>query len=126
MGRHIAALGFIHLVFGALAVLGGLLLVVFGIGSGLVSFLTGDEGLRFGLGLAGLLGGAFGFVAILGGLLGLLTAFGLFGRTWWGRVLGIISSVLWVLNFSWTSLIGIYGLWVLLSKEGGREFEKGR
>lgn len=126
MGKHVAVLGFIHLIFGGLSVIAGVLLVLFGMGSGLFGWISGDEGMRMGLGLVGMLGGAVGFAAILGGLLGLLTAYGLLARAGWGRVLGIIASVLWVLNFSWTSLIGIYGLWVLLSQEGAREFSRSR
>jgi hypothetical protein len=126
MSKHVAALGFLHLVLGALSVLGGLLLMIFGVGSGLIGWLSGDDGLRLGLGIAGMLGSAIGVVAVFGGLLGVLTGFGLLARRGWGRVLGIVSSVLWLLNFSWTSLIGIYGLWVLLSAEGGREFSRAR
>jgi hypothetical protein len=126
MGKHVAVLGFIHLILGALAALGGVLVLIFGLGSGMLAVLVSEDAGRAGFGLLGLVGGALGIVVLLNGLLGVLTGYGLLARRGWGRILGVISSVLFVLHFSWTSLFGIYGLWVLLSKEGAREFTRPR
>lgn len=126
MGKHVAILGFIYGIFGILASLGAVLMMLFGWGSGLAIWLGGEEGAGAAGGLVALLGGGLGLVFLVGGALNLLTAVGLLGRRKWGRVLGVVASVLNIFPLSLMSLFGIYGLWVLLSEAGAREFAQAR
>jgi hypothetical protein len=52
-------------------------------------------------------------------ILQLLTAFGLFGKRWWGRILAFFLSVLYVFIFPLGTLLAIYTWW-FLNSEGGR------
>jgi hypothetical protein len=123
MGKHVSALGFLYAFSGLVAsVLGVVVLLVGGgtWGRVLKEFLD-----LVGLGhLAWWLGAGFGASLLGGGLLAFITAFGLFARKGWGRLLGVVGSAGQVLTLSWASLIGIYGLWVLFSEDGRREFQR--
>ena len=126
MAKHVAILGFIYGIFGALATLGALLVMLFGWGSGLAIWMTGEHGAAAAGGIAALIGGGIGLILLVGGLLNLFTAVGLLGRRTWGRVLGVIASILNIFPLSFMTLFGVYGLWVLLSEAGGREFSRAR
>lgn len=126
MARHVAILGFIYAIFGVLAALGGLTVMLFGWGGGIAVALGGQHGAAGAGFLTALLGSGFGLVILLGGALNGITALGILGRRPWGRVLGIIVSILNIIPLSWMSLFGVYGLWVLLSAEGKREFAVAR
>ena len=54
---------------------------------------------------------------------GILAGVGILKRKAWGRVLGIIISILGLLNFPLGTLIGIYGLFVLFQDRAGAYFE---
>src|SRR4051812_31434660 len=53
-------------------------------------------------------------------LAGLVTAIGLLKHLRWARLLAIALSALTLINMPFGSLVGVYGLAVLLSKEGAR------
>ena len=126
MKKHVAVLALFHFVFGALAVLLGAGFFLFGVGGGLFTAVFGGDGSFGAGGLIALLGsGLGGFIAIVGGL-DLLTAVGLVQLRGYGWILGIVSSIFYVLSFSWWTILGVYGLWVLLSAEGRRVFSDAR
>jgi hypothetical protein len=54
---------------------------------------------------------------------GILAGVGILKRKAWGRVLGIIVSILGLLNFPLGTLIGIYGLFVLFQDQAIVYFE---
>jgi hypothetical protein len=110
MDQHLKIVGWMHLVFGALGVLGA---VVFGGFGAIVGLLSGDAG---GL----MAGGIVGLFAIFIGLMALpslLGGWGLLNYKPWARIVVIILSVLNLLNIPFGTLIGGYSLWVLLSDE---------
>jgi len=53
---------------------------------------------------------------------GIVTGIGLLRLRPWARILGIVLSALSLLMVPFGSLLGIYGLWVLLSKDTERLF----
>ena len=126
MTKHVAILGFIYGIFGVLAALAGVTVMLFGWGAGLAVWLGGHDHAGTAGAVAALAGSGIGFALIFGGLLNGLTAIGLWGRRRWGRILGIVASILNILPLSWMSLFGVYGLWVLFSEEGKREFAVAR
>ena len=126
MARHVAILGFIYGIFGVLAALAGVTVMLFGWGAGLVVWLGGHHDAGAAGALAAAAGSGLGLLLLFGGLLNGLTAVGLWGRRRWGRILGIVASILNILPLSWMSLFGVYGLWVLFSEEGKREFAAAR
>lgn len=116
MATHIKILGWLHIVFGCF---GLLLALTVGGGMMLGSMFAGS--MRDSA-LVGILGG---FTTIfLGGLaaLQLILGWGLLTRKQWARILGIILGVISLIRFPLGTLLGIYTLWVLLSKDGSAEF----
>lgn len=126
MARHVAILGFLHAIFGALGVLAGLVVMIFGLGGGLMAWLGGGDGSGPIAALLATLGSSIGLIALASGGIGLLTGLGILGRRAWGRFLGIVLSALNLFNFPLGTLIGGYGLWVLLSDAGAAEFRRPR
>jgi len=53
---------------------------------------------------------------------GLAAGIGLLARKHWGRILGIVVSMLGLLNFPLGTLIGIYALWVLFQNSAQAYF----
>ncbi len=109
----------------ALMELGAAVLVgLLGVGMGMVTAIVGGDGSGIaGAFFAGIGTSVAAFIA-LHGLFSGITAFGLLARKGWARILGVAWSGLNVLSFSWWSLVGLYGLWALLSKEGDGYFRR--
>jgi hypothetical protein len=55
---------------------------------------------------------------------GIIIGWGLTAFKPWARILGIVFSGLNLLNVPFGTILGIYGLWVLLSNEGTAIFER--
>jgi hypothetical protein len=122
MKKHVAVLALFQFLFGALALLFAAGFFVFGLGGGLFTALLGGDGSFGAGGLIALFGSGLGvFVAALGSI-NLLTGVGLVRLRWYGWALGVVSSIFYVLSFSWWTILGVYGLWVLLSAGGRRVF----
>ena len=116
MGTHIKILAWLHIVFGLLGALATLAL--FGgtmFGAAFAGSLTNSV-------LAGLAGGVL--TVIVGALaaLQLIAGYGLLQRRPWARILTIVLGVISLIRFPWGTALGIYTLWVLLSKDGAAQF----
>ena len=119
MREHLKVLGWLYVVSGALVLL---LAAVFGTIFGVAGVLAGGEG---GGALIGGLGFAFAlFIAALG-VPSLVCGWALLNYKPWARTLGIVLSVLQVANFPVGTVIGGYGLWVLLNDDSRRALEAG-
>jgi len=110
MHQHLKIVGWIHLAFGLMGVLGALLLG--GLGTIIGLFTGGGEGLLAG-GVMGLLAAFFALLS----LPSLLAGWGLLNYKPWARILTIILSVLHLPGFPVGTLTGGYSLWVLLNDE---------
>jgi hypothetical protein len=114
MEQHIKILGWLYVllnaafaIFGAITILGGL---AAGVGSSVQNHSAGAL-------LASGVGAAIGAFLLIIGLPGLILGYGLLTRRSWSRILGIILSILELFNFPLGTLLGIYGLYVLLNQE---------
>ena len=116
MVTHIKIIAWLHIVFGlfgalaAVTVLGG---TVFG------AAFAGSFTNSAIVGLAG------GFAAIFLGAMAalqLVAGWGLLQRKPWARILTIVLGVISLIRFPLGTALGVYTLWVLLSKEGAAEF----
>jgi hypothetical protein len=56
----------------------------------------------------------------------LITGYGLLNYRPWARVIGIILSAISLINIPIGTVVGAYGLWVLLNKETERLFNTGQ
>ena len=123
MSSHVRVLAALHIVFGALGVLGGLIvLLIFGGLAGLVGLVEHDSSKWIAIPILGGLGTAVFIMVLLLSLPGIIAGVGLLGLKQWSRVLTIILSALQLMNVPFGTMLGVYGLWILLSPEGERLF----
>ena len=122
MAQHVKILGILHIVFGALGVLGALaVLLIFGGVSALVASDHSTDSAT-AIPILGLIGGfLFLFVMALS-LPGLIIGIGLVQFRPWARIGGIIISGFDLLGFPFHTALGIYGLWILLNRDTERMF----
>jgi hypothetical protein len=124
METHVKVLGILYLLFGVVClVLAVFLMVVMGGTAGIVGASADAEEAAIAIPVLGIAGTAL--VALFGifALPGLLTGYGLLTYRPWGRILGIVLSALNLINIPVGTLLGAYGLWVLLSKDTERLFD---
>lgn len=127
VARHLTALTILWLIMGLLRLLPGLFLLGMGgvMSHGMRPWMT------HGMGFPGMMGHQFaaGFMVLIGwlllgfALLSLLTAWGIYQREDWGRILAIVMSVISLLSIPFGTALGIYTLWVLAPEESGREWQ---
>jgi hypothetical protein len=124
MAQHVKILGILHIVFAGLAIVGGLIaMLVLGGIAGMIgmSDRSGDN-----LAAIPILGGIGGFVFIVLLVLslpGMIGGFGLLQFKSWARILVIVLSAFELLSVPFGTVLGIYGLWVLLNRETERLFQ---
>lgn len=117
----VVAVGFI--VLSALGVLVGLMLMlVFGGAAGIVGSTAETEEAAIALPIIGLTGTVLTVFIFAVSLPGLITGFGLLSWKPWARVLAIVLCAINLINIPFGTLLGAYGLWVLLNKETERLF----
>lgn len=118
---HIKVLGMLHVALGALGILGSIFIMWFFDGMAAMIAFAGhgndDFGaitfLHFLFAIAALLFFLISLPGVIGGI-GLLLGHG------WARILLIVVSGLLILEFPVGTVLGIYGLWVLLGKDARR------
>jgi len=123
MTTHVKVLGVLYIAFGALGVCGALFLALaFGTVSGIVG-LNADAGdAAIALPVIGIAGTALVMFLLAVSVPGLITGIGLLKFRPWARILGIVLSAINLINIPFGTILGIYGLWVLLNKETERMF----
>jgi hypothetical protein len=119
METHVKILAAFHLVFGALGLVGGLVIVlIFGGAAGIIgSTAPADPDARLAIPVIGLVGGIILLIILVVSVPGIIAGYGLLQRAEWARILTIILSVLHLLNIPLGTILGIYGLWVLLNQQ---------
>ncbi|MBX5493967.1 MAG: hypothetical protein IRZ15_01405 [Bryobacteraceae bacterium] len=120
MANHVKVLAYLHIAFGAILIFFGLLaLLLFG---GLAGIAGRSDDIFVVPVLRGL-GGVVFVVMLLLGLPEIIAAWGLLNFRPWARVLTIILSAIHLMNVPLGTALGVYGLWVLLSRDGQQLFE---
>jgi hypothetical protein len=121
--RHVTVLGILTQLWGALAMLVGVALLL--LSGGALAILAGPDGEAVGL-AAGLTAGTFaalGVFSLLWGGAHVRAAMLLRRRHSAGRILTLALAVVNLLVLPFGTALGIYALWVLLTHEGRRLFE---
>lgn len=125
MTDHVRILGLLHVVYGMFGILAGIIvMLIFGGLAGLVSMAdrSGDALIAVPI-LGGI--GAFVFILLLVlSLPGIVAGFGLLQLQPWARILTIVLSALELMSVPLGTVLGIYGLWVLLSPGGEQLFRQ--
>ena len=124
MTTHVKVLGVLFIVlsaFGVLAALG--IMAIFGGAAGIVGVAAEGEDAALAIPFIGLTGTFLTIFLLALSLPGLITGFGLLAFKSWARILGIVLSALHLINIPFGTIMGAYGLWVLLSKDSERLFD---
>jgi hypothetical protein len=120
---HVKVLAILYIVFSAFLVLGAItLLMVFGGASALAGLNAPPEEAAVAMPIIGLTGMALAGFLLLLAAPGLLVGFGLLKYASWARILGIVLSALQLINLPLGTILGAYGLWVLLHGDTERLF----
>lgn len=123
MVGHVKFLGILHIVFGGLAVLAGIaVFAIFGGIAGLVGVAADPSDSWIAVPILGAIGTFVAGLAAVLGLPGLIAGFGLLGFRPWARILTIVLSAIELLNFPFGTILGAYGLWVLMTPATERLF----
>ncbi|MGD0297937.1 MAG: hypothetical protein ABSE86_12530 [Bryobacteraceae bacterium] len=125
MAQQVKILGILHIVFGALCVLGGL--IAFAVMGGIAG-IVGSTGQSSDAAVAVPVLAAIGFfvcvLCLVVGLPGLIGGIGLLQYQSWARITIIVISALDLIHIPIGTALGIYGFWVLLNPETEAMFRR--
>ena len=117
MDTHVKVLGALQIAMGALGLFAAVVLVlVFGVASSAVG-LSGDPEATFAVPIIGVTGMALVTFLVVLSLPGVIVGIGLIQHKPWARIAGIVLSILGLMMVPFGTIVGVYGLWVLFSKE---------
>jgi hypothetical protein len=119
MDKHLTVVAALHIGYGIMSALLGLILWIGLVGAGLLS--TDPDAMR-----------VFSFVGTLAGLFLLLISvpeivggIGLLKRRSWARILLLILAVLELMRIPLGTALGVYTIWVLVQDESKQILERG-
>ncbi|HVL70117.1 MAG TPA: hypothetical protein VM364_22850 [Vicinamibacterales bacterium] len=122
MQTHVKVLAVLFIVLSALGVLAAVGLgAAFGI-AGMATAASDVEDAAMALPILGITGTVLTMFLLALALPGLIAGFGLLKYKPWARILGIVLCALNLINIPFGTILGIYGLWVLLNSETERLF----
>lgn len=125
MDTHVKVLAWLYIVFGVLGTLFGLgMMAVLSIIG--VAGAASDPDAWAALPILGFTGVALGAFMLILSLPGVVAGIGLLQYRPWARILTIVLSALNLMNIPLGTILGIYGLWVMLSEDGSRLFAQPR
>ena len=125
MLTHVKVLAVLFIIMSALGILAALaLMAMFTIGAGAVG-ASGDPDAAVALPIIGLTGTALVLFMLVLSLPGLITGWGLLKFRPWARIVAIVLCAINLINFPFGTIVGIYGLWVLLNNQTERLFATG-
>lgn len=124
MITHVKVLGVLNLVCGAFMLIGAMLLaLVLGGTAGIVGAAADAEDAAIAIPILGIAGSALSIFLIAFALPNLIIGWGLLTFKSWARIAGIVLSAISLINIPFGTILGIYGLWVLLNKDTERLFD---
>ena len=124
MDTHVKVLGVLHIAMGALGLIGALLLIlIFGGAAGIVG-ASGDPDAAVALPIIGITGTALVVFVVALSLPGVIIGIGLVQFRSWARIGGLVLSIFDLIWIPFGTILGVYGLWVLLSKDTERAFTR--
>ncbi len=122
METHVKVLGALQIAMGAIGLFSAfVLVVVFGVASSAVG-MSGDPDAAIALPIIGITGVALVAFLVTLSLPGVVVGIGLIQRRPWARIAGIVLSILSLMMVPFGTILGVYGVWVLFSKDTERLF----
>jgi hypothetical protein len=126
MQTHVKVLGILYLVVSSLSLLLAVFLLLITAGAaGVVGVSADPQDAAISIPVLGIAGAALAAFLVIFALPGLLAGYGLLNYKPWARILGIVLSAISLINIPIGTLLGVYGLWVLLSNGTERLFAGG-
>jgi hypothetical protein len=121
MDTHVKVLAVLYIVFSALGTMAAFVVAsVFGVAGVATAAGAGSDAIA--LPIIGLTGAAVAAFLLVVSLPGFVAGIGLLKYKPWARILTIVLSALNLINIPLGTIVGVYGLYVLLSEEGTRLF----
>jgi len=111
MGKHINILGALFLTFSILMIIGGFVINQF---LPMVGEISGDS---TAIRITSIIGQSIGTALFIFAVPGFICGYGLITKKAWSRVFAIILSCLSLLSIPIGTMVGIYGLWILIKDE---------
>jgi hypothetical protein len=125
MAQHVKILGILHIVFGALCVVGGLfVLALMGGIAGIVGASDQTQDAAVAVPVLAAIGGFVCILCLVIGLPGLVGGIGLLQYRPWARITVIVISALDLIHIPLGTALGIYGFWVLLNPQTEAMFNR--
>ena len=118
MKKHVTALGAFFIALSALNLFAALFVFVAIAGGGLLS------GEREAIAITSAVGTFIASILAVLAVPGLIAGIGLLNLRPWARLLGLILSFINLLHIPLGTILGIYGIWVLLNDEASALFGK--
>ena len=124
MDLHIKVVAAFHIILGILGLMVSVMIaLIFGGAAGIISMAaTDDPDALLAVPIVGLVGSMLVLLIFTLSIPGIIAGIGLLKRRPWARILTIVLSVLNLINIPFGTLLGIYGLWVLLAEDTARLF----
>src|SRR5262245_36363831 len=124
MDTHVKVLGALEIALGIMGLMGAAVLsVVFGLGASAVTAAANtDPDAAVALPIIGITGVTLVVFLIVLSLPGIVIGIGLWRMRPWARIAGIVLSILSLTMVPLGTIVGVYGLWVLFSKETEKLF----
>ena len=122
MDTHVKVLGSLQIALGVMGLFAALVLVlVFG-GAATAMSASGDPDAQIAMPIVGITGMALVTVIAAVSLPSVVIGIGLIRLRPWARIAGMVVSILSLMMVPFGTIVGVYGLWVLFSKETERLF----
>ena len=123
MDTHLKVLGALQIAMGTLGLFAAaVLVVVFGVASSAVGMSGDPEATTIALPIIGITGVALVTFLVVLSLPGVIVGIGLLQRRPWARIAGIVLSILALIMVPFGTIVGVYGIWVLFSKDTEKLF----
>ena len=123
MDTHVRVLGVLYIALGAI----GLIFAAFAMigltgAAGVITATAEPDDVAVALPILSIVGTALVTFLFTFSLPAVITGIGLLYFKNWARIVGIVLAAIALLGFPWITILGVYGLWVLFSKDTERLF----
>jgi hypothetical protein len=123
MDTHVRVLGVLNIAIGAVGlVVAALMMIGVGGAAGIISASADPDEAALAVPILSIVGAFVVVVLVAFSAPAIVTGIGLLYFKPWARILGIVLSAIALLGFPWVTILGVYGLWVLFSKDTERLF----
>jgi hypothetical protein len=123
MDTHVRVLGVLFIALGVLGLIfAAFMLISLGGAASIISASADSDDAALAIPILSVVGTALVTLLFAFSLPAIVTGIGLLYFKTWARILGIVLSAIALLGFPWITILGIYGLWVLFSKDTERLF----